>query len=439
MNDKEFSQMAGERVAKYLKQELKIIPGRDYRGNVPAYAPRAIALELVINPTYIKRITGMGNELSSAIGLDDRYTVRFRRGMAGRLVVEIPKPQELWRPVKVSSLRRRHGVIVPLGVDMLNQQATLDLSNPLTPHLLAAGGTGAGKSNAGRLLTFDLAYQNNPYELGMLLIDTKKHGKAWADFGRLPHLLHPVITEENTALKALAWGIAEMDKRAKERRDRPRLFIAVDEAQSLLDKPQFIKPIADLAESGREWGLHLGLLVQNPTAENLGTTDIKRNMQARLCGKVDSTEAAKVATGLPGTGAELLTGTGDMILVANGNICRLTTALVSEADIARLPRVESVPMLDLEEYEDIDHVIEQAALTPGRNPDPLEPEHVYSVLVNPEMSQNQLYRRFNIGRAKQKAVIDFAKAILALMELDGYQICGPESGPERNEIASLTA
>lgn len=436
MNEKTFVTQSAQAISLYLYQELKIRPGIDYRAVCPAFAPRATALELVINPSYIRRIAGMVNELSSAVGLDGQYTIRVRRGTAGRLILEIPKPKELWRPVGVSALRRRQGVIAPLGLDMTNHQTVLDLSDPLTPHVLICGGTGSGKSNSGRLLAFDLALQNDSSDLGLILIDTKKHGKAWADFGRLPHLLHPVITDEGIALQALAWGVAELDRRSKERRDKPRLFFGIDEAQSLLDKPQFVKLITDLAGVGREWGLHLGLLVQNPTAETLSDVSIKRNIQARLVGKVDSATAATVATGMSGTGAELLTSSGDMLLVSHGDVRRLTTALVTQKDIARLDTVETVKRLDLGEYEDIDHVIEVASV--GRNPDPLEPIHVYSVLVNPEMSQNELYRRFNIGRAKQKAVIEFAQAILHLMALDGYSICRLESGTERNGIPVLT-
>ena len=120
-----------------------------------------------------------------------------------------------------------------------------------------------------------------------------------------------------------------------------------------------------------------------------------------------------------------------MLLVQPGATRRITTALLTGNDLARLPSGESIRHLDLDGYEDIDRVMIQASGTgPGRNPDPLDPEHVYSVLVNPEISQNELYRRFSIGRAKQKAVIDFAKSILAFMEQGNYRICGPESGTE---------
>ena len=57
---------------------------------------------------------------------------------------------------------------------------------------------------------------------------------------------------------------------------------------------------------------------------------------------------------------------------------RLTTALLSDRDTARLPRAESVGHLDLSQYEDVDHGLEQADI--GRA-DPLEPDHVAVALA----------------------------------------------------------
>lgn len=67
--------------------------------------------------------------------------------------------------------------------------------------------------------------------------------------------------------------------------------------------------------------------------------------------------------------------------------------------------------------------VREQARVAGRTPDPIEPEHVFSALVEPDISLNEMYRRFKIGRTRQKAVKEFAAAILALMDRDGYGIC----------------
>jgi len=106
------------------------------------------------------------------------------------------------------------------------------------------------------VLIYHLA-QNETSDLRLLLIDTRKRGSGWRPFSRLPHLLHPLITDENNALKALAWAVAELDRRAVTDRDSPKIFIGIDEAPALLEFEQFIKPISDLAAVGRQYGLHI--------------------------------------------------------------------------------------------------------------------------------------------------------------------------------------
>lgn len=441
MSEREFYHQATGAIADYLWQELRLYPQRNYQLLKPVNGPRFITLRLNINPTYARKIMAMPNELSMAAGLDKKFIIRIDRGQGGCLTLELPKPPP-WKDLPVTALPRHRGIVATLGLDTENRPALVDFAKPTTAHILIAGATGSGKTEAGRLLAYDLANQNGPHELRLILIDTKKHGIGWREFSRLPHLAHEIITDEATALRALAWGVAELGKRAKEHRNTPRVFIGIDEAQTLLVSEAFVKPIADLTAVGREFGIHCGLLVQDPTADNLGDASIKRNMTVRLVGRVDSADAAKVATGQSGSRAERLTGAGDMILVQPGDTRRLVTARLDERDLARLPRAEAVAMLDLDQFEDIDRVVEVAALKPGksgRNPDPLEPEHVYSVLVEPTISGKELNRRFQIGRPKQEAVIAFAKAVLAFMERDGYQICEPETETIRNKIPFLSA
>jgi DNA segregation ATPase FtsK/SpoIIIE-like protein len=52
-----------------------------------------------------------------------------------------------------------------------------------------------------------------------------------------------------------------------------------------------------------------------------------------LVGSVASAEDAKVASGLPGTGAEKLLGRGDFLLVVKGEVVRFQAAYVSEGEV----------------------------------------------------------------------------------------------------------
>lgn len=432
-------------IVDYLAQELKLDPRpplQNYQFQPTINGRRYFTLRLRVNPTPARRIMTMGEALSMAAGLDKEVSVRVVRGRQGLLLLEIPKPKDFWQPLRLSELPSwyRRGVFAPLGADSENRACGIDFKRPDTPHVLIAGATGSGKSNAARLVVYDLATQNPPEAVQLLLIDAKKMGAAFGDFRHLPHLLHPLITEDDGARQALAWCVAEMDRRAQQRRRAPRIFVLIDEAQELLTRAHYSGLLADLTAVGREWGIHIGLVVQNPTADNIGDTSIKRNVQARLVGSVDSAEAARAATGQGGTGAEkVLTSTGDMLLVQPGEVRRLITALLTHRDLVSLPRRTNgqVPQLPLADYQDADHVraVAEKTVTVGRTPDSLEPEQVYAALVEPEISQNELYRRFQVGRTKQRAIKQFAAAILRLMAADGLKLCR-EDGTERKELTA---
>jgi DNA segregation ATPase FtsK/SpoIIIE-like protein len=178
--------------------------------------------------------------------------------------------------------------------------------------------------------------------------------------------------------------------------------------------------MSDLSAVGREFGLHLLAAVQNPTAKQMGDTNIKRNFTARLVGKTDSPDAARVAAGIGGTGAESLMGAGDFLLVQPDGVRRLTTALLTEKDTARLPRAEATGYIDLDQYDDVDHVLSQP--DNQSKSDPLDPAHVAYALAYPDRSQRAMYDRFNVGFPKIKRAQAFAGDLLAELEKLGFSI-----------------
>ncbi len=431
MTERVFAQRVSGAVADYLWQELKLHPAKgDYRVVGATSGPRVLTLALLINPKFTPKVIGLAEQLSMAAGLDRQSTIRATRGNRGTLALEIPKPESLWYDIGVTVLPNRRGLKAPVGIDVEHRPALVDFGNPLTPHLLAAGTTGSGKTNTARLLVYDLARGNRPEDVSLILVDTRKRGIAWHQFRSLPHLAHPVITDDGQALQALGWAVAELDRRAVSRRTAPRIFVTIDEAQALLDRDEFIKPIGELAAVGREFGIHLFLATQNPTAEMLGSTNIKRNLTTRLVGKVDSAQAAQVAAGVKGTGAELLTGPGDQLLVGAGGIVRrITTALVTEADMGGLPRSETVPYLDLDEYDDIDHVLEQA-----RPKAPVLPHQVANALVF-KGGINKLAAALRVGNDRATRIKAFADEVREVLDNLGYTII---PHPGNHPVTSVT-
>jgi len=425
MDAKTFYRSTANSIAAYLRQELDIMPGYHYKVQNATSGPRVLALAVNINPRYASKIASMSQALSMAAGLDRDVHIRIRRGNRGMLAIEIPKPRALWFNVSLANLPRRRGLLTPVGLDCEHRPALVDWADPLTPHTLIAGTTGSGKTNAARLLVYDLAVGNESHEVEFVLIDTRKRGTAWRDFADVPHLGHPVITDDETALRALCWAVAEIDRRAGNGKRKPDVFIGIDEAQDLLDKAEFVKLIGDVAATGREFGVHLLAALQNPTAAQLGDTSIKRNLTTRLVGKVDSGQAAAVACGVRETGAEYLTGAGDMLLIQPAGIKRLTAALLTEKDIGKLPRIERARQLDLDGYEDPDHVLDQADNGGKVRADDLDPAHVAVALVA-ERGITWLANRLSIGSAKARRVLEFADRLRdELKAMDAYTTIPP--------------
>lgn len=406
-------------VADYLYQQAGLHPRlSNYRVREMVDGPRVVTLHVVIHPSMMKKVFALSDELAMALSLDKNVDVRIARGRAGALSIEIPNPQPY--DVLISRLPRRRGLKATTGLDNENRPALVDFAHHTTPHLLIAGATGCGKTNAQRLFVYNLASQNEPRDVQFILIDAKKRGLGWRPFQRLPYLAHEVITDSDMALRALAWGVAEIDRRAQTGQTSPHVFIGIDEAQSILTDEAFVKPIADIASTGREFGIHLLMAMQDPKSDNLGNVTIKRNM-ARLVGHVDDATAAKVATGKAGSGAERLHGPGDMLLVLDSEVTRVTTALLTDRDVESLPRAETVGSLDLEQYEDIDHVLDTAD-------NQHKAEHVAYAIAYPEASQRALYDQIHIGFPKIKALQNYVRDILSELASLGFSVCNGATG-----------
>ena len=117
----------------------------------------------------------------------------------------------------------------------------------------------------------------------------------------------------------------------------PRIVVAIDELADLVltgGRPME-QLLTRLTQRGREAGIHLVACSQKPTAAVIGSL-VKSNFPVRLVGSVASPEDAKVATGLPGTGAERLLGQGDFLLVAKGEVTRMQAAYIDLGEIRDL-------------------------------------------------------------------------------------------------------
>lgn len=75
--------------------------------------------------------------------------------------------------------------------------------------------------------------------------------------------------------------------------------------------------------------------MQKPSSKFIGS-ELKANLPLRLVGRVGSADDARVATGIPGSGAERLLGRGDLVAISGGQVVRFQAAYVPATDWASL-------------------------------------------------------------------------------------------------------
>ncbi len=244
--------------------------------------------------------------------------------------VEVPNPNRttINLPDEVERLIEEPGTLsIPIGVDVYGKTVIKNLSD--MPHLLVAGATGSGKSVMINVIIRALTQQNQPSSLKLVLIDPKR--VELSQFKNLPHLLAPVIYENDKAANALKWLIEEMEVRYTKLEANG--FRNIDEYnENMADKMSKIVVIIDefadlilqgvtseiegaiirLAQEARAVGIHLILGTQRPSVDVV-TGLIKANIPTRIAFMTSSSTDSRVI--LDEGGAEELIGKGDMLFL----------------------------------------------------------------------------------------------------------------------------
>ncbi len=296
--------------------------------------------------TRLAKLESLTEEVALALGTP---TARLTRNN-GTLSIEVPRRDarfislsELDAQLKSDEHLRRAldspGTAI-LGLDSEGVPLLLRLASPDVAHCLIAGTTGSGKTELARTIIASLVMHQKPRDVQLALFDPKMRGLAL--FAAAPHLLFPIVADADETMARLSYLVIEMERRDRDLIERPRIVIVIDELADLLQMcgSELEMLLTRLVQRGRSAGISLIACTQKPMARVVGGL-VKANFPVRLVGRVASTDDARVAAGIGGTGAEKLVGRGDFMLIAGGQTIRFQAALVKPEEITgRFTRVE---------------------------------------------------------------------------------------------------
>jgi S-DNA-T family DNA segregation ATPase FtsK/SpoIIIE len=331
---------------------------------------------------------------------------------------------------------------VGLGKDISGRAVFFDLAE--MPHLLVAGTTGSGKSVMLNGLLTSLLLTTDPRQVKMVLIDPKR--VELSQFGRVPHLITPVVTDVKKAANALLWGVAEMERRYEvlERNgvrslegynDRaevpmPYVVVVIDELADLMMQAgaKVEDAIIRLAQKARAVGIHLVVATQRPSVDVI-TGMIKANVPSRIAFAVSSQVDSRVIMDSPG--AEALLGMGDMLYkpVSAARPSRVQGAFISEAEVDKVVSATVEAASGRAEARFVEEVTEPRNVKEENDEpdDDLLPEAASFVVSTQQASVSAVQRRFRVGYSRAGRIID---------ALERKGVVGPYEGSKSRAVVA---
>jgi S-DNA-T family DNA segregation ATPase FtsK/SpoIIIE len=425
----------------------------------PVITQFEIALETGLR---VHKVTRLTDDIALNLSVP---SVRILAPIPGKNTVGIEIPNEnranvRLKEVILASTAKLSKFKVPLflGKDGEGRPLVYDLAD--MPHLLIAGSTGTGKSVCVNAIVLSMLMTRRPDELKMIMIDPKV--VELSEYGKIPHLMHPVVSDMKKAEAILAWAVDKMEERyALLSRARVRNIagfneLGADEVLRRVEPPEeergqlptrlpyiviFIDEMADLmmmmkkeveghiirlAQKSRAAGIHLVVATQKPTVDVI-TGLIKSNLPARICFKVTNKSDSRVV--LDEMGADKLLGKGDMLFLQPGtsNLIRAQGSYAADAEIqAVVTHLECDPCYDPELM-----TLETSGRGAGdlaekvRSRDELYETAIEVILREGRGSVSLLQRILQIGYGRAARLIDY-------MAEDG--IVGSYNGSNAREV-----
>jgi S-DNA-T family DNA segregation ATPase FtsK/SpoIIIE len=412
----------------------------------------------------LSKVTALADDLAIALRVP---SVRVVAPIPGKNTVGVEVPNDKQVMVRLRELieacpeaMEKKRIPVFLGKDVSGRPLVVDLAK--MPHLLIAGRTGTGKSVCLNALILSILMSRTPDQVKMLMIDPKM--VELSPYKRVPHLMHPVITDMKKAEAVLAWAVDKMEERydilarcgvrhldsynelgREQILSRLGIDPASDEAAQIPEKMPYIVIIADemadmmmtsgkdveghiirLAQKSRAVGIHLVLATQKPTVDVI-TGLIKSNLPARIAFQVASRVDSRVV--LDEMGADRLLGNGDMLYLMPGTskLTRAQGTFVSDAEVNKI--IEFYGDCEPQYSHELAQLSAKSAGKSGidaiRSRDELYEQAIDVVVREGRGSTSLLQRALGIGYGRAARLIDY-------MAEDG--IVGDYNGSQAREV-----
>ena len=415
----------------------------------------------------VSRVTALEADIALALAAPG---VRIFAPIPGTNYVGIEVPNRTRRTVLLGDVLKEapDGPLqVAIGEDVEGHQIVADLAR--MPHLLIGGTTGSGKSVSINAMIMSILMRATPSEVRFIMIDPKR--VEFTPYNGIPHLYVPVVTEAKEAASALAWGVAEMERRlkvfskvgarnigqfnelaAKEQQavqaaleageeppepqigDKlPYIVIIIDELADLMmnvgKEVEF--SISRIAQLARAAGIHLIVATQRPST-NVVTGLIKANITNRIAFNVASGIDSRVILDTPG--AERLIGLGDLLFskpeyakpqrmqgcfVSNDEISSVVAALKEQGEPEYHTEILKTNLITLGDSQP------DGSGGSGDADDPLIWEAAEIVVSSGLGSTSNIQRRLKVGYSRAGRIMDM---------LEAKGVVGPPNGSKPREV-----
>jgi len=406
------------------------------------------AIEIALG-TKVSKITSLSSDLALSLSAPTGQ-VRIEAPIPGRNLVGIEIPNRglefvtLKKMLQSDVMRKaKSKLAVALGLDVSGNPILADIGK--MPHVLVAGTTGSGKSVLINSWIASLLFRTNPSEVRLIMVDPKR--VELIGYNGIPHLLTPVIVEQDKILSALRWAMNEMENRYKKFAEvgvrnidgfnelsgfqaMAYIIIFIDELADLMAyAPVEVEDtICRLAQMARATGIHLVLSTQRPSVDVI-TGLIKANVPSRIAFNVSSMIDSRVILDMPG--AEKLLGRGDMLYIPadQSKPSRIQGTYVSDHEVEKIVdflKSKNIPV-DYTEEVTTQRVgsLKKGAGATADGRDSLFEDALRLICQHDKASASLLQRRLSVGYARAARILD-------QLEEDG--VIGPGEGSKPRDV-----